>query len=183
MEHGQPTPWVPALDCCAPRELLIPADPTCLSRAPAYFEALGQAVQASAAQACGGDAGALLAQALANAPAAITQAGKLRCWEPLAVRNLRALECSWLGCQACMQSPVAAARHAACRGACISCLTPQHDPLCHTCRLGCPAVAPQEAALTASPNGAQQAVNLAAEVGARRGSVVTSSCTARTCCW
>ncbi len=55
---------------------LHPADPTCLSRAPAYFAALGEAVQASAAQACGGDAGTALAQALADAPTLMAQAGE-----------------------------------------------------------------------------------------------------------
>ncbi|KAL4448841.1 hypothetical protein ABPG77_007558 [Micractinium sp. CCAP 211/92] len=54
----------------------LSSDPTCLSRAPAYFAALGEAVQASAAQACGGDAGTALAQALADAPTLMAQAGE-----------------------------------------------------------------------------------------------------------
>ncbi|KAL4422850.1 hypothetical protein ABPG75_009047 [Micractinium tetrahymenae] len=52
----------------------LSSDPTCLSRAPPYFMALGEAVQASAAQACGGNAGAQLAQAVANAPTVMAQA-------------------------------------------------------------------------------------------------------------
>lgn len=105
----------------------LPADPTCLSRAPPYFAALGEAVQASAAQACGGNAGTPLAKAVADAPTVMAQAGKfLAAFPSHQVRPQGVCNCLNAGHIQLVQGQCAAC-HCTCACSCPALNTPGAD--------------------------------------------------------